>query len=182
MDTNSENIPEQNVSNTASEQQVIPENTEEITEPILTKEEELMIEKQEWGRLYGAIKRSLSKDDVQLLENRLKTLNLTPKEYILKLVNDDLHPPPMSLQQIADALDQAIQIKQKLDEVNKVLGIRPYIDKELLEDLTKEEKKESPFGDLMSEIMPLIREQIKETVKAQVQKQLKSKKKSKDKV
>jgi hypothetical protein len=145
-------------------QETVEEKPEE-TEHIEDDYEEAIL-KREWGRFYGSVIKSLTPDDSEALKKYMKRHNLTFKELILQLIDDVIHPKPMSIAQINEALDQAIALNEKLKKMG-IGGIN--LSPEMVEAVIG---KGEGGSDMMSSIFKPMAEAMAEMIKMQMSQML----------
>jgi len=158
--------------NTVVEEETIPEG--EKIEPIPEVPPEESELKREWGRFYGVVIKSLTDDEVAELRKRLKKERKTFKELVLQLIRNWLFPPPMSVQQVTDALNQALMIQDQL----KKMGFGGMMfDVNALDKMLGEKKEDESMNfmkPLMQTLADLMKTQLEMSL-AEMKRQMKAK-------
>jgi chromosomal replication initiation ATPase DnaA len=140
---------------------------EQLEKEALGEEYEEAIMRREWGRFFGAVLRSLTPEDAEELKKYMKRHNLTFKRLILNLVDDAIHPKPLSVTQISQALDEAMKIQDQM----KKLGFGGFnLTPEMVDKIVGEEDKSG--SNLMTSVMKPVMETVGEMLKIQLQQML----------
>jgi len=157
---------------TVVEEENIPEG--EKIEPIPEVPPEESELKREWGRFYGVVIKSLTDDEVAELRKRLKKERKTFKELVLQLIRNWLFPPPMSVQQVTEALNQALMIQDQL----KKMGFGGMMfDVNALDKMLGEKKEDESMNfmkPLMQTLADLMKTQLEMSL-AEMKRQMKAK-------